>query len=142
MSRLAKMLWIISHQQSNKILFAAGKNIRGQVIIKEEALLVAKKFYIEVIFDSNNWKNTRNMMMLFLIQSILGLNTSIAYWALAGIACIITFILSFGYRRKQKLILLLDLCFNGFSSLVGKKVVDSVLNPFKITTHMLAALLL
>jgi hypothetical protein len=50
MSRLAKMLWIISHQQSNKVLFAAGKNIRGQVIIKEEALLVAKKFYIEVIF--------------------------------------------------------------------------------------------
>jgi cytochrome c oxidase assembly protein subunit 15 len=34
------------------------------------------------------------------------------------------------------------LCFNGFSSLVGKTVVDSVLNPFKITTHMLAALLI
>jgi hypothetical protein len=36
-------LGIISHQQSNKVLFAAGKEYdKGQVIIKEEALLVEK----------------------------------------------------------------------------------------------------
>jgi cytochrome c oxidase assembly protein subunit 15 len=47
-------------------------------------------------------KNTRNMIMLFLtihtwveyINRLLG--------ALAGIACIITFILSFGYRKENK----------------------------------------
>jgi cytochrome c oxidase assembly protein subunit 15 len=64
--------------------------------------------------------------------------------ALAGIACIITFILSFGYRKKTKtnFTYFLDLCFNGFQAWLGKTVVDSVLNPFKITTHMLAALLI
>jgi cytochrome c oxidase assembly protein subunit 15 len=45
------------------------------------------------------------MIMLFLT-----IHTWVEYinrlGALAGIACIITFILSFGYRRKQKLILL------------------------------------
>jgi heme A synthase len=30
----------------------------------------------------------------------------------------------------------------GFQAWLGKTVVDSVLNPFKITTHMLAALLI
>jgi cytochrome c oxidase assembly protein subunit 15 len=41
------------------------------------------------------------MIMLFLIQSILEyINRLLG--ALAGIACIITFILSFGYREKKK----------------------------------------
>jgi cytochrome c oxidase assembly protein subunit 15 len=55
-----------------------------------------------------------------------------------------TFILSFGYRKKKKtnFTYFLDLCFNGFQAWLGKTVVDSVLNPFKITTHMLAALLI
>jgi hypothetical protein len=75
-------LGIISHQQSNKILFAAGKEYdKGQVIIKEEALLVAKMIlYRSHLSTRTTGKNTRNMIMLFLIQSILGLNTSIAYW--------------------------------------------------------------
>jgi cytochrome c oxidase assembly protein subunit 15 len=63
--------------------------------------------------------------------------------ALAGIACIITFILSFGYRKKTKTNFTYFLvCVLGFQAWLGKTVVDSVLNPFKITTHMLAALLI
>jgi cytochrome c oxidase assembly protein subunit 15 len=65
--------------------------------------------------------------------------------ALAGIACILTFILSFGFRKENRKLVLLTLliCFlMGFQAWLGKTVVDSVLNPFKITTHMLAALLI
>jgi cytochrome c oxidase assembly protein subunit 15 len=113
------------------------------VIIKEEALLVAKMIlYRSHLRLEQLGKYTKHDYAIFnpihtwveYINRLLG--------ALAGIACIITFILSFGYRKKTKTTYLLDLCFNGFSSLVGKTVVDSVLNPFKITTHMLAALLI
>jgi multidrug transporter EmrE-like cation transporter len=63
------------------------------------------------------------MIMLFLIQSILGLNTSIAYWALAGIACIITFILSFGYRKKTKTNFTFLICvLMGFQAWLGKRL--------------------
>jgi cytochrome c oxidase assembly protein subunit 15 len=56
--------------------------------------------------------------------------------ALAGIACIITFILSFGYQENKKLILLtFDLCFNGFQAWLGKTVVDSVFKSFKNPPH-------
>jgi hypothetical protein len=81
MSRLAKMLWYYIPTEQQELLFAGKEYDKGQVIIKEEALLVAKNDFIsKSSFDSNNWENTRNMIMLFLIQSILGLNTSIAYW--------------------------------------------------------------
>jgi cytochrome c oxidase assembly protein subunit 15 len=62
--------------------------------------------------------------------------------ALAGIACIITFIIWISKRKQNNFTYFLDLCFNGFQAWLGKTVVDSVLNPFKITTHMLAALLI
>jgi len=65
--------------------------------------------------------------------------------ALAGLACIIVFVFSFGYWKENKKLIFLSLfiCFlMGFQAWLGKTVVDSVLNPFKITTHMLAALLI
>jgi cytochrome c oxidase assembly protein subunit 15 len=65
--------------------------------------------------------------------------------ALAGIACLIAFFFSFSYWKENKTILFLNLlvCFlMGFQAWLGKTVVDSVLNPYKITTHMLAALLI
>jgi cytochrome c oxidase assembly protein subunit 15 len=118
---------------------------KGQVIIKEEALLVAKNDFIsKSSFDSNNWeKYTKHDYAIFnpihtwveYINRLLG--------ALAGIACIITFILSFGYRKKTIILLTFLICvLMGFQAWLGKTVVDSVLNPFKITTHMLAALLI
>jgi cytochrome c oxidase assembly protein subunit 15 len=62
-----KCFGIISHQQSNKLLFAAGKEYdKGQVIIKEEALLVAKNDFIsKSSFDSNNWENTKHDYAIF-----------------------------------------------------------------------------
>ncbi|OYX80844.1 MAG: heme A synthase, partial [Flavobacteriales bacterium 32-34-25] len=65
--------------------------------------------------------------------------------ALAGIACFVTFIFSFGFWKDNKKLILLTflVCIlMGFQAWLGKTVVDSVLNPVKITTHMLAALLI
>lgn len=134
--------------EQKELLFTAGKKYdKGQVIIKEETLLVAKTDFIaKSTFDSANWeKYTKHNYAIFnplhtwieYINRLLG--------ALAGIACIITFILSFGYWKKKKKIILLSflVCILiGFQAWLGKTVVDSVLSPFKITVHMLAALLI
>jgi hypothetical protein len=80
MSRLAKCFGYYIPPTEQELLFAAGKEYdKGQVIIKEEAL-VAKMILYRSHLSTRTTGNTRNMIMLFLIQSILGLNTSIAYW--------------------------------------------------------------
>lgn len=140
--------YYIPPTQEKELLFAAGKEYdKGQVIIKDETLLVAKtNFTSKSTFEASNWeKYTKHDYAVFN-----PLHTWVEYinrlfGALAGIACFITFILSFWFwKDKKKLILLTFLiCFlMGFQAWLGKTVVDSVLNPFKITTHMLAALLI
>ena len=140
--------YYIPPTEQKELLFTAGKEYdKGQVIIKEEALLVAKADFIsKTTFDSSNWeKYTKHDYAIFnplhtwieYINRLLG--------ALAGIACIITLILSFCYWKENKKIILLSflVCILiGFQAWLGKTVVDSVLSPFKITVHMLAALLI
>jgi hypothetical protein len=73
-------LGIISHQQSNKITVRCWKEYDKGQLIRKSLLLVAKMIlYRSHLSTRTTGKNTRNMIMLFLIQSILGLNTSIAY---------------------------------------------------------------
>jgi cytochrome c oxidase assembly protein subunit 15 len=140
--------YYIPPTEQKELLFTADKEYdKGQVIIKDESLLVAKNDFISnSAFDSSKWeKYTKHDYAIFnpihtwveYINRLLG--------ALAGIACILTFILSFGFRKENRKLVLLTLliCFlMGFQAWLGKTVVDSVLNPFKITTHMLAALLI
>jgi cytochrome c oxidase assembly protein subunit 15 len=140
--------YYIPPTEQSELLFTTGKAYdKGQVIIKDESLLVAKvEFVSQSTFDINNWKKyTKHDYAVFnpthtwveYINRLLG--------ALAGIACVITFGLSFGYWKTNKKIILLSflICIlMGFQAWLGKTVVDSVLNPFKITTHMLAALLI
>jgi len=140
--------YYIPPTEQKELLFTARKEYdKGQVIIKEESLLVAKTdFTSKPTFDASNWeKYTKHDYAIFnplhtwveYINRLLG--------ALAGIACIITFILSFGYWAANKKLILLTflVCIlMGFQAWLGKTVVDSDLSPFKITTHMLAALLI
>ena len=140
--------YYIPPTEQSELLFASGKEYdKGQVIIKEESLLVAKTDFVSTSnFDAANWeKYTKHDYAIFnpihtwveYINRLLG--------ALAGIACVITFGLSFGYWKENKKIIMLTflICaLMGFQAWLGKTVVDSVLNPFKITTHMLAALLI
>lgn len=140
--------YYIPPTEEKELLFTAGKEYdKGQVIIKDESLLVSKaNFTAKSTFDASNWdKYTKHDYAIFN-----PLHTWVEYinrlcGALAGIACFITFILSFGYWKDNKKLILLTflICvLMGFQAWLGKTVVDSVLNPIKITTHMLAALLI
>lgn len=140
--------YYIPPTEQQELLFTAGKEYhKGIVIIKEESLLVAKSdFTAKTTFDASNWeKYTKHDYAIFnpihtwveYINRLLG--------AIAGIACVITFILSFGFKKDNKKLILLTFlvcALMGFQAWLGKTVVDSDLNPFKITTHMLAALLI
>jgi cytochrome c oxidase assembly protein subunit 15 len=140
--------YYIPPTEEKELLFTAGKEYnKGQVIIKDQSLLVAKSsFTSKATFDTSNWeKYTKHDYAVFN-----PLHTWVEYinrlcGALAGIACFVTFILSFGFWKDNKKLILLTflVCIlMGFQAWLGKTVVDSVLNPVKITTHMLAALLI
>jgi cytochrome c oxidase assembly protein subunit 15 len=140
--------YYIPPTQQSELLFTAAKEYdKGQVIIKDKSLLIAKTDFVSKSnFNTTDWeKYTKHDYAVFnpihtwveYINRLLG--------ALAGIACVITFALSFGYWKENKKLILLTflICIlMGFQAWLGKTVVDSVLNPFKITTHMLAALLI
>ncbi|MGQ7944789.1 COX15/CtaA family protein [Flavobacterium sp. WC2509] len=140
--------YYIPPTEEKELLFTAGKEYdKGQVIIKDESLLVAKaNFTSKSTFEPANWeKYTKHDYAIFN-----PLHTWVEYinrlcGALAGIACFVTFILSFGFWKDNKKLILLTflVCIlMGFQAWLGKTVVDSVLNPVKITIHMLAALLI
>ena len=140
--------YYIPPTEMQELLFTAGKEYeKGQVIIKDETLLVVKNDFIATTnFDASNWeKYTKHDYAVFnplhtwveYINRLLG--------ALAGLACLITFFLSFGYWKERKQLILLSflICaLMGFQAWLGKTVVDSELSPIKITVHMLAALVI
>jgi len=131
-----------------ELLFTPGKEYdKGQIIIKEESLLVAKTNFIATTnFEPSNWeKYTKHDYAIFNPVHTWVEYINRLFGALAGIACLLTFIFSFGiWKEKRKLIYIsFFICvLMGFQAWLGKTVVDSVLNPFKITTHMLTALLI
>ena len=140
--------YYIPPTELKELLFTPGKEYdKGQVIIKDETLLVAKNdFVANNNFEKSNWeKYTKHEYAIFnplhtwieYINRLLG--------ALAGIACFVTFIISFSYWKEKKMYLFISffICIlMGFQAWLGKTVVDSVLSPIKITTHMLVALLI
>ncbi|RZJ29626.1 MAG: heme A synthase, partial [Flavobacterium sp.] len=117
----------------------------GQVIIKDETLLVAvDDFKSGSSFDAGHWrKYTKHDYAIFNPK-----HTWIEYinrlaGALAGLAMLVMAALSFGFWRKDKTITLLSwlaVFLIGFQGWLGAKVVYSVLNPVKITMHMVVAL--
>lgn len=118
---------------------------KGQVIIKEESLWVAKEtFTTGNEYDASHWeKYTKHDYAVFnpthtwveYINRLVG--------ALAGLACFAMAIASFGQWKKNKKITLLSwlvVFMMGFQAWLGATVVYSVLNPVKITVHMVMAL--
>lgn len=120
---------------------------KGQVIIKDETLLVAKDdFKTSTEFDASHWeKYTKHDYATFN-----PLHTWVEYinrlcGALAGLACFVMAIASFRFWKKNRNIPLLSwlvVFMMGFQGWLGKTVVDSVLNPVKITIHMVMALVI
>ena len=140
--------YYIPPTEEKELLYTVGKEYsKGQVIIKDESLLVAKDHFVAPKnFESTHWeKYTKHDYAIFnpLHTWVEYLNRLVG--ALAGMACLVALVFSFGFWKENKKLIFycLLICFlMGFQAWLGKTVVDSVLNPYKITTHMLAALLI
>ncbi len=120
---------------------------RGQVIIWNDDLLVATaNFTTTGIFIPENWTPyTRHDYAVFnashtwteFINRLMG--------AIAGLATLVLAIASFSYRRKRKSVTIISclvVLAMGFQAWLGATVVYSVLEPVKITIHMLMALVI
>lgn len=120
---------------------------KGQMIIYQESLYKAKSdFSTTDSINMDNWeKYTKHDYALFNPQ-----HTWIEYinrlcGALAGFACVAMAVSSFGYWRSRKSLVLVSwlvVFLMGFQAWLGATVVYSELNPFKITTHMVMALVI
>ena len=140
--------YYIPPTELKELLFTADKVYnKGQVIIKNETLFVAKSnFKSTTIYNSANWeKYTKHDYAIFnpVHTWIEYLNRLVG--ALAGLACLAMAIGSFWYWKSNKKITFFSwivVFMMGFQAWLGKTVVDSVLSPLKITTHMVVALLI
>jgi len=119
----------------------------GQVIIKDESLLVAKDgFTTGTDFDGSHWRPyTKHDYAIFNPT-----HTWIEYinrlcGALAGIVVFAMAVASFGFWKSHKSVTVLSwltVFLMGFQAWLGATVVYSVLNPIKITLHMIVALVI
>ncbi|AEH00082.1 heme A synthase [Lacinutrix sp. 5H-3-7-4] len=120
---------------------------KGIVIIKDEGLLVAQTNFISSEnIDLNNWEAyTKHDYAKYN-----PLHTWVEYinrlcGALSGIPILIFTVLSFWFWRKNKwlpIISILTVFGMAFQAWLGKTVVDSNLAPYKITIHMVMALVI
>ena len=120
---------------------------KGQVIIKDEALLVAKSdFTTAQSFNETQWRPyTKHDYAIFNPT-----HTWIEYLnrlagALAGLGTLAMAILSLSFWKTNRKITLLSwftVFLIGFQAWLGATVVYSVLNPLKITLHMVVALVI
>ena len=121
--------------------------LKGQVIILDEELRVAKSdFNSRFDYNSKNWEfYTQHDYALFnpyhtwieYLNRLLG--------ALAGLAVLVMTVLSFLLKKKKKIIPIISfliLMAMVFQAWLGKTVVDSNLLPYRITIHMIMALLI
>lgn len=119
----------------------------GQVIIVNQELRVANKnFRSSEQYNKANWEHyTQHDYALFnpvhtwieFLNRLLG--------ALGGLATLVVGVLSLWHWKKSKLIPFIAwvIIFGmGFQAWLGKTVVDSNLQPFKITIHMVMALVI
>ncbi len=120
---------------------------KGQVIIKNEALRVARQdFNTATTYEETNWEPyTKHEYALFnpwhtwieFINRLFG--------ALAGLATLVLAVYSLRFWNTQKRIVLrswLVVIGMGFQAWLGATVVYSVLEPVKITIHMVMALVI
>jgi len=140
--------YYIPPTQASELEWQAQKAYKkGQVIIQNESLLVAHSDFItRDTFRDINWEPyTKHDYAIFnpwhtwieFINRLLG--------ALAGLATLILAITSFSYWKKKKSITLLSwlvVFAMGFQAWLGATVVYSVLEPIKITVHMIMALII
>jgi heme a synthase len=119
----------------------------NQVIIKDQKLWVATAdFKTTNAFVASHWRAyTKHDYAIFnATQTWIEYLNRLA-GALAGIAVFLMAVFAIGYWKTNKKITLLSwfaVFLMGFQGWLGARVVYSVLNPVKITIHMMVALLI
>jgi cytochrome c oxidase assembly protein subunit 15 len=140
--------YLIPPTEETELLWTPEKTYsKGQVIIREEALLVAKSGFTSTAeFSPLNWEPyTRHDYAVFnathtwieYINRLLG--------ALAGLAMLLLALVSIGWWKTNKsrvVFAWLGVIAIGFQAWLGATVVYSVLEPVKITLHMFMALVI
>lgn len=140
--------YYIPPTEASELEWEANKTYdKGQVIILDKTLQVAKEdMSTGLHFNAENWEvYTKHDYAIFnpwhtwieFINRLLG--------AVAGLATLLLAFASLKYWKKQKSVTLLSwlVVFGmGFQAWLGATVVYSVLQPFKITLHMLMALVI
>lgn len=140
--------YYIPPSEESELLFKPNHNYKkGIIIVKDEALWVAKHDFSSANeFSANNWKTyTKHSYAKYnpthtwieYINRLVG--------ALSGIPILIFTFLSlflWRYNKWLTIISILTLFGMGFQAWLGKTVVDSNLAPYKITTHMIMALVI
>jgi len=140
--------YFIPPSDVSQIEWKSNTNFKKGVIIKfEERLIFAKEdFKSGNYIDLNNWNDyTKHDYSDFdpVKTWIEFLNRLVG--VVAGLATLSMFFLSITLWRKKKTIFFISLAIvlgMGFQAWLGKLVVDSNLAPYKITTHMLMALVI
>ncbi|WCM42778.1 COX15/CtaA family protein [Flavobacterium sp. CBA20B-1] len=122
---------------------------KGQVIINSNKLWVANSdFTTNDVYNPSHWNEyTKHDYAVFNPYHTWVEYINRLFGALAGLACLVLFIHSIisvaFFKANYKLIIwsAIVLFLLGFNAWLGATVVFSVLNPVRITTHMIAALL-
>lgn len=134
-TQVEELLWKPNHEYN-----------KGEVIIKNNSLWVAiADFTTNDVYNPSNWKAyTKHDYAEFNPYHTWVEYINRLFGALAGLACLVLFVLSFKYWKTKKSVVLWSgvvLFLLGFNAWLGATVVYSVLNPVRITIHMIAALL-
>ena len=140
--------YYIPPTEEETLLWGANKEFKkGQVIIKDEGLLVANSdFNTTELFNSNNWDSyTKHDYAVFNVWHTWIEYINRLFGALAGLATLLLAIYSFSHWKERKRLVLfswLIVFAMGFQAWLGATVVYSVLEPVKITVHMVMALVI
>ena len=140
--------YLIPPTNISEIEWSPNKSYKKGIILRNNGKLIVSKsdFTSSNQINFSNWKNyTKHNYSDFdatktwieFINRLLG--------AVAGLATLIMFVFSFSYWNKKNILILNSLLIiigMGFQAWLGKLVVDSNLAPYKITVHMLMALVI
>ena len=141
--------YYIPPTQESQLLFQPNHDYKKgmMILVNSEQFMVAKEdFSSAETFNPNNWEiySTHDYAIYDPVHTwIEYINRLIG--ALSGLPILILAIWSFWFFKKNKgitVIAVLTLFCMGFQAWLGKTVVDSNLAPYKITIHMVMALLI
>ena len=140
--------YMIPPTHISQIEWKPNTEFRKGIIIRynDELIYAKKKFITNNSIDLNNWSNyTKHNYSDFdpiktwieFLNRLLGV--------IAGLATLLMMFFSISYWKEKKILVLISFSIvfgMAFQAWLGKLVVDSNLAPFKITTHMLMALVI